>query len=105
MIQIDQRKISTAVFQLIDVDQQQSRGKQKTRSESGQSDLINNVYMRSLPYGTILKWLSLRCALHKPAGTVPMGTASHSQRGPLAKSIPVGTIPRQVFCKQVEWFK
>ena len=40
-----------------------------------------------------------------PAGTVPNGTASRTQMGPLTKSIPLGIVPRKVSCKRVERFQ
>ena len=38
--------------------------------------------------------LGLACVYMGPAGTIPNGTASHTQIGPLAKSIPFGPVPK-----------
>ena len=45
------------------------------------------------------------CLYTGPAGTVPIGTASRTQMGPLTESIPFGTVTRKVLCKWVERFQ
>ena len=45
------------------------------------------------------------CVYTGPAGTLPYGTASRTEMGPLTKSIPFGTIPRLVSCKRVDRFQ
>ena len=45
------------------------------------------------------------CVYTGPTGTVPNGTTSRTQTGPLTKSIPFGTVPRKVSCKRVERFQ
>ena len=60
---------------------------------------LGSVYTGPVPFGTVPKWYT------GPTGTVPNGTASRTQMGPLTKSIPFGTAPRKVSCKRVEQFQ